>query len=129
MGCKYTMQELEEKLEKHKHWLNRDCEGWEDMRLDLQQEDLSGINLENANLTKANLNGVNLSYANLQGAILDGSNIIGTFIRTDFSYAHLSHANLWGDFKDANLKFADLFETRIRGTNFQSANVRKVKKI
>ena len=32
-------------LEKHKHWINEDCEGWENMKANLY-----GANLCNANL-------------------------------------------------------------------------------
>ena len=30
------MFDLEEILEKHKHWINQDCDEWESMRADLQ---------------------------------------------------------------------------------------------
>ena len=60
--------ELKAILEKHKHWLNRDCDGWGDMRADLQHADLRGADLFNADLHDANLRG-----ANLQGADIDYS--------------------------------------------------------
>ena len=50
---KYTYEELNKVLEKHQHWLNEDCDGWENM---------------NADLSYANLRGADLSYANLRGA-------------------------------------------------------------
>ena len=54
---------LNEILEKHKHWINEDCEGWWEMRADLR-----GANLYGANLYEANLRGANLYEANLYGA-------------------------------------------------------------
>ena len=51
-----TQTELDEILEKHKHWINEDCEDWEDMRADLQGADLQGADLQGADLWCANLN-------------------------------------------------------------------------
>ena len=42
----YTEKELKNIIENHQHWLKEDCDGWEDMR----------ANLEGANLERANLN-------------------------------------------------------------------------
>ena len=53
-----TQEELSKILENHKHWLNEDCEGWEDMKADLSR----------ANLRWANLSGADLSGADLCGA-------------------------------------------------------------
>ena len=41
-------KKLKEVLENHKHWLNEDCDGWQDMRADLRRADLSGANLSGA---------------------------------------------------------------------------------
>lgn len=38
----YTEAELNEILRNHKHWLDKDVEGWTDMRADLTGADLSG---------------------------------------------------------------------------------------
>ena len=35
-------EKLKEILENHKHWLNEDCDGWQDMRANLSGADLSG---------------------------------------------------------------------------------------
>ena len=56
-------EKLKEILENHKHWLNEDCDGWQDMRADLYRANLSG----------ADLSGVNLSWADLSGADLRGA--------------------------------------------------------
>ena len=57
-----TQEELDKIVEQHQHWIKEDCEGWEDMR----------ANLEHANLKYANLEGANLYGANLEHANLDG---------------------------------------------------------
>ena len=72
-----TKEEISEVLEKHKHWWNEDCEGWEDMRANLSGADLYGANLSGANLYGADLSGANLSRANLSGADLYGANLSG----------------------------------------------------
>ena len=60
---------LEEILERHKHWWDEDCEGWETMRANLSRADLSRANLSGADLSRADLYGADLSGANLSGAI------------------------------------------------------------
>ena len=56
-------KKLKEVLENHKHWLNEDCDGWENMRADL-----SGANLRGADLYRANLSRADLYRANFSGA-------------------------------------------------------------
>ena len=82
--------ELKAILENHKHWLNHDCEGWEDMCADLHYIDLYNVNLQGANLHGANLQG-----ANLRGASLYGANL---------RYADLRDANLF----DADIDYSCL---------------------
>ena len=43
-------EELNKIIENHKHYLNKDCEGWKDMRADLIGADLSGLDLQEVNL-------------------------------------------------------------------------------
>ena len=45
-------EKLKEILDNHKHWLNEDCDGWQNMRANL-----SGANLSRANLREADLRG------------------------------------------------------------------------
>lgn len=94
-----TQEELNKILEKHKHWLKEDCEGWESMRANLIDANLSGADLRDANLRGADLSGADLRHANLRDANLSGA---------DLSVADLSGADLI----DANLRDADL-----RGAN------------
>ena len=41
-------EKLKEILENHKHWLNEDCDGWENMRADLSGADLIRADLRGA---------------------------------------------------------------------------------
>ena len=73
-----SLEELKTILENHKHWLYEDCEGWENMRANLEEANLCGANLYGANLEGANLYGANLYRANLEEANLYGANLYGT---------------------------------------------------
>lgn len=64
----FTQKKLDKVLENHKHWLNEDCEGWENLKADLYGADLRGADLRGADLYGANLYGANLRGANLRGA-------------------------------------------------------------
>ena len=63
---------LNEILEKHKHWVNEDCDGWQEMRANLR-----GANLHGADLYGADLHGADLYGADLYGADLYGANLRG----------------------------------------------------
>ena len=43
-----TQEELKKILENHKHWLEKDCKGWNSMRADLRGADLSDADLSDA---------------------------------------------------------------------------------
>ena len=69
-------QELNKILEKHKHWLNEDCEDWENMRADLRGADLIG-----ASLVRADLRGADLRGADLRGAYLSDASLVRADLR------------------------------------------------
>ena len=116
---------LEKILENHKHWLNKDIDGWEYMRANLNSADLSnanlryadlrGADLSDADLRYANLRGADLRYANLRGANLSDANLRGAYL----SGADLSDADLRG----ANLRYANLSDVDLRGANLKYANL------
>ena len=107
-----TQQELDKIVERHQHWLKKDCEGWEDMKANLKGADLKGANLRWADLRWANLRWANLSWADLSGANLEGANLKGANLRwADLRWANLEGANLEGaDLEGANLYGANLSE-------------------
>ena len=98
-----TQNELNKILENHKHWINRDCEDWKNM--------------------KANLTGADLRYANLIGANLIGANLIGAGLSgADLRNANLRYANLSNaDLRDAYLSGAYLYGANLSGANLRSA--------
>ena len=141
---------LEEILENHLHWLEKDVDGWTEMRANLDGADISNTDLHGVNLRDANLDGVNFygsdlrkadfrsaslyqasfSYANLNKAKLDNAEIVrGNLIYTDFSCASLvstclEYANLTNaDLPYANLSWADLRNCNLYHVNFRCCNL------
>ena len=100
-----TSKELNKILENHRHWINRDCEDWKNIKANLRGANLRNANLRGADLSGANLSGADLRYANLRGADLSGA-----YLRdADLRGADLSGADLRGAYlSDANLGGADL---------------------
>lgn len=100
-----NQNELNKILENHKHWLNKDCDGWEYMCASLAGANLSCATLANANLKDANLADANLERAFLKGADLTDANLKGANLTNAIlEDAILEDAIL----ADANLKNADL---------------------
>ena len=110
-----TQKELKVILENHKHWLNEDCEGWQDMRADLRGADLTGAYLTEADLTRAYLRGADLTRADLTGAYLTGAYLRGA----DLTRADLTGAYLTG----ACLRVADLTGACLRGADLTEADL------
>jgi len=92
-----TNEKIKIILERHLHWWNRDCEGWENMRADLRGADLRG-----AELRDADLRGADLRDADLRGADLRGANLRDADI--DFSCMPLWWGSLSAHFDDRQLK-------------------------
>ena len=117
-----TQEELDKIVENHKHWLNQDVYGWENMKADLCGADLRGADLREANLLGANLLGADLREANLLGADLREANLLGANLRgADLREANLLGANL----REANLRGADLRGANLREANLLGANLRE----
>ena len=123
-----TREKLNKILKEHKHWINEDCNNWEEMRadlsgVDLSRANLSGANLLNADLSDAELSGANLSGANLYNADLRGANLSGAnLLNADLSGVELSEANLSGaDLRGANLSGANLLNADLSGVDLSGA--------
>ena len=80
------MINIQEILEKHNKWLNREDGG---KRADLYGAYLCGANLRGANLSGADLGGANLSYADLSYANLRGANLRVADLK-NIKYGHLT---------------------------------------
>lgn len=134
------MDNIKNILERHKHYLNRDVDGWESMRAclcganlidaylgwaDLRCADLSGANLEGADLGGANLKGANLDCAYMLRANLSWADLSETSLReATLEDARLVNAKLCGaNLEDANLVDADLRDAYLRGADLKGANM------
>jgi hypothetical protein len=119
-----TQKELNDIIEQHQHWLNKDCDGWELMRASLRG-DLSNVTLTGADLRKAcmigaNLEGVDLDGADLRLAHLRNANLAGAnLFEANLTGANLSDAYLAG----AYLNEASFYEANLRGANLSNAGL------
>ena len=125
-----TKEKLNKVLEEHKHWINEDCENWEEMRADLRNADLCNADLccadlNNADLYYANLRNANFRGADFRGADLRGANLSGTNLSgTELREANLRGTNLSGtELREANLRGADLSDANFRGANLHNADL------
>ena len=121
----YTEEELKKILENHQHWIKEDCDGWVNMRANLEGANLEGANIEGANLKGANLKGANLYLANLYSANLYLANLEGANLKgANLESANLKGANLEGaNLESANLKGANLYRANLEGANLKGANL------
>ena len=130
-----TQEQLNEIIESHQHYLNKDIDGWENMRADLSYKNLSGLDLKESNLREANLNNVNLRKANLRNADLRDANLAyadlrnanlreANLCRAFCCYANMRKADLRNaDFREANLFVAVLREANLFGANLKNATI------
>lgn len=70
-----NQRKTDEIVERHQHWLKKDCCGWESMKADLRGADLQGTDLRWADLRETDLRETDLRKADLQGANLQNLNI------------------------------------------------------
>jgi Pentapeptide repeats (8 copies) len=101
-----------------------------DVRPELHEAALAGMNLSRADLTSANLNEANLSgadlrEANLSGASLNDANLHEANLhKADLGFADLTFADLSkADLTSARLWKADLTAAKCAGANFATANL------
>ena len=109
-----TLQEI---IDRHSHWINRDCDNddLKEMRADLSGMDLQYIDFGETNLCHAILRDANLSHSNLYNANLSladlsNSNLSDCYLyNADLSLANLESSNLYkADLSDADLSNSDL---------------------
>ena len=116
-----TLQEI---IDNHSHWINRDCDDYRQMRADLSGMDLQNIDFDETDLHNAILRGANLFKSSfiscdLSLADLSYSNLSGCrLINADLSLANLDFSNL----SDANLSDANLTNSDLSGCCLMNAN-------
>jgi uncharacterized protein YjbI with pentapeptide repeats len=93
--------------------------------MDLEDTEISGINLSNSTLIRANLSGANLRKANLSGANLGGSCLENTNLKqANLSGVILSNGSLMGaNLTKADLSSADLMACGLANINLTDARV------
>ena len=120
MENKLTQKEINKIIENHKHWLNKDVDGWNNMKADFSNQDLSYADLSDADLSDADLSDADLRNANLNHADLSDANLYGV----DLGGANLIYANLSNaDLSDANLSGAVLSGAVLSGAVLRNANL------
>ena len=131
---KISQEELNKIIEDHQHWLKEDCEGWKNMRGNLKDIDLRGLDLSCADLRSVDLSNTDLTYAILSNTDLRLADLRGAdLIYADLSYtdlrganlrcANLSCVNLRGaNLREVNLSYANLSYADLRGTNLSEVN-------
>ena len=110
-----TQEQLNKIIERHQHYLNKDINGWENMKADLSYKNLNGLDLKESNLREANLIHADLIEANLSNADLKDANLINA----NLAYADLRNADL----KEANLRKVNLNNVNLREANLYGANL------
>lgn len=130
-----TTAELKQVLENHKHWINSDCSGWENMKANLREANLYGADLCGANLNGADLRGADLREADLCRASLRRADMCGvTLNEADLYEANLCGAGLrradlrradlrWADLRGADLCGVNLYEADLNGADLYGANL------
>ena len=119
-------EEIKKILERHQHWLNKDCDGWREMRANLYGVNLRGINLSGVNLRGACLSESDLSESNIRKTDLRGACLWGTYLwKSDLSESDLSESDL----RKADLGEADLWKVNIRKADLRGADLSGAKNI
>jgi uncharacterized protein YjbI with pentapeptide repeats len=121
-----TQNELNKIIENHQHYLNKDIDGWESMRADLSDKNLSGLNLKNADLAYADLRKADLRKADLRDSDLRKADLRDSDLRkadlrkADLAYADLRNAEL----REANLYRACCLYTNLGRVDLSNAYLR-----
>ena len=136
-----TQEELNKIIEQHQHWIHEDVDGWEGMRADLRDKNLSelrldgaslvGASLDGASLVGASLDGASLDSASLDDASLDGASLVGaSLVGASLDGARLDSARLVGARLDgASLDGARLDSARLDGASLVGASLVGAEKI
>lgn len=82
MYRKITQKELNKIIENHKHWIMKDCIGYENMRANFSYTDLKELDLKNIDLSYADLRFSNLISIHLKDTSLDNTNLNGATLKS-----------------------------------------------
>ena len=94
-----NQKEVDEIIEKHKHYLAQDCEGWENMKADFTNADIFNVVFEDVDLSKvsfkeANLAFVNFNYCTMQSVNFSKTNLreVSFYLTDDLSRSYFVNA-------------------------------------
>ena len=125
-----TQEQLNKIVENHQHYLNKDVDGWENMKADLSHQDLMDLDLSRKDLRNAIFYNTNLCRANLRNTDLRGASLCEANLEnTDFSYANLNDAAFYYadlsevNFRHTDLSGADFYHADLRGVDLSYANL------
>ena len=126
-----TREELQKMIENHQHWINEDCDGWENMRADLRRADLRRADMGASDLKGADMRGVDMREANLHGVDLSGVDMREANLKwANLKWANLSGADLrWADLREADMSGVDLRKANLSGADLRKANLSGAKNI
>lgn len=120
-----TQEELNKVLERHLHWLRKDCDGWKNMRAILDGENLDGLNLnwaslDRASLRNASLNKTSLDRVSFNDASLDEASFKGTSLsRVSFEGSSLNNVS----FNESILKMVSFKSASLISVSFRDASL------
>ena len=134
---KITQEELNNKIELHKEWLEDDNKG-EKLELNgynLRNLDLSNSDLRYSSLSCSILSNVDLSYSDLSFSTLKDADLVKMDLtKAIISFSNLENIDLYGanldssylrcvDFKNAILKNANLDNAHLENCNLEDVNL------
>ena len=116
-----TQVQVDEILQEHLHWLNKDCCDWINKRADFSNCNLEYVDFSNQCCQGAIFNDTYIENAFFNGTILINTSFKNAVIkRSSFSNAMLSDAS----FENAILVHTDFSKAMLIGSMFCNANIR-----
>lgn len=116
-----TQFDVDNMLQEHLHWLNKDCKDWIHKRANFSNCKLEYVDFSYKHCQGAIFNNTRIEYARFTNTILIHTSFKNSYIKnTNFSNAILSDAS----FANAELTFTDFTNAMLIGTIFCHANMR-----
>ena len=124
------LENLQDIIDKHLHWILQDCEGWENMRADFSYANLEGMDLHGAALHAAlfkcaymyrtDLHGADLRFAVMTFSCMEQADLQNTDLKyADMHGAYMADALM----QHADLESADIYNAVLTGADLEGANL------
>jgi len=129
-----NQQEVDEILERHRHYLAKDCDGWEDMKADFTNADIFNVIIEEIDLSKVSFKNANMLFVNFRYCTLqsvDFSNAIlrnvSFYLTDDLSRSYFVRAFICNcDFDRSDMSRCYMIKATIVNTTFVHTNLTNV---